>query len=266
MHSKKNTILIADNLSIGYCSKEGINYIAKDLNIHLEKGKLVCLLGKNGVGKSTLLRTLSKTQPKLGGDIYLESENLSQISPLSLAKKMGLVLTEKIPESELTVFELVALGRQPYTNWLGKLSAEDHKKITNAMQQVHISALSEKKNYELSDGQLQKVMIARALAQDTDIIILDEPTAHLDMHHKIKIFKLLQELTRKTNKTILLSSHEVNTVLQVADELWIMTDGSFTSGSVEELLKTDHLETLFSSDQIEFDKELKQFNLKKIRT
>tara|TARA_B100000809_G_scaffold249300_2_gene280458 strand:- start:28535 stop:29329 length:795 start_codon:yes stop_codon:yes gene_type:complete len=262
-NNSKHIVLKTENLSIGYCEKKGTTFIAKDLNINLEKGKLVCLLGKNGIGKSTLLRTLTKTQPKLGGEIWIENKKLYDIKPPTLAKKMSLVLTEKIPESQLTVFELIALGRQPYTNWLGKLSDNDYEKIEYAMELVQIKYLSFKKNYELSDGQLQKVMIARALAQDTDIIILDEPTAHLDLHHKIEVFKILQGLIQKTNKTILLSTHEVNLALQLADELWLMTPDKFVTGTTDTLIQSKDLENLFPANQISFNPELKQFILKK---
>ena len=259
----KHIILKTEHLSIGYCDKKGTTYIAKNLNIQLEKGKLVCLLGKNGIGKSTLLRTLSKTQHKLEGEIWIENEKLYAIEATTFAKKMSLVLTEKIPESQLTVFELIALGRQPYTNWLGKLSPIDYDKIDHAIELVQIKELAFKKNYELSDGQLQKVMIARALAQDTDIIILDEPTAHLDLHHKIEVFKILQELVQKTNKTILLSTHEVNLALQLADELWLMTPDKFATGTIDSLIKSKDLESLFPKNQVRFNSELKQFILKK---
>lgn len=261
--NSKHIVLKTENLSIGYCDKKGTTYIAKNLNIHLEKGKLVCLLGKNGIGKSTLLRTLSKTQHKLEGEIWIEHEKLYDIKANKLAKKMSLVLTEKIPESQLNVFELIALGRQPYTNWLGKLSPKDYEKVHHAMELVQIKDLALKKNYELSDGQLQKVMIARALAQDTEIIILDEPTAHLDLHHKIEVFKILQELIQKTNKTILLSTHEVNLALQLADELWLMTPNNFAVGTTEDLIQSKDLEKLFPENQIFFNAELKQFTLKK---
>lgn len=256
-------ILSSRNLSIGYCNKNGTTYIAQNININLSKGKLVCLLGKNGIGKSTLLRTLSKTQHKLEGDIFIDGENLHAIPAPTLAKKMSLVLTEKIPESQLSVYDLIALGRQPYTNWLGKLSKEDIRCIDNAIALVDIKHIVLKKNYELSDGQLQKVMIARALAQDTDIIILDEPTAHLDLHHKIEVFKILQNLVHKTNKTIILSTHEVNLALQLADNIWLMTDNNFTTGTTDSLIESKEIEGLFPEDQIVFNRDLKQFTLKK---
>lgn len=263
---KKNTkhnILKTVDLSIGYSNKSETNYIAKNLNIDLDSGNLVCLIGKNGIGKSTLLRTLCNTQHKLKGAIFLDSQNLYDISASTLAKKLSLVLTEKIPESQLTVYELIALGRQPYTNWLGKLTDLDIAKIEEAIQLVKIESIKDKKNYELSDGQLQKVMIARALAQDTDIIILDEPTAHLDLHHKIEVFKILKSLVDTQNKTIILSTHEVNLAIQLADILWLMTPESFKTGTTDSLIKEKDLESLFPSNQVLFNTETKQFAIKK---
>ena len=259
----KNNILETLNLTIGYTHKYGDISIAKDLNICLKEGQLVCLLGKNGVGKSTLLRTLSKTQDKLGGEIRIDKKDLYKINTLQLAKKMSLVFTERIPESQLSVYELIALGRQPYTNWLGKISNEDTIKINEAIKLVGIENLIHRKHYELSDGQLQKVMIARALAQDTDIIILDEPTAHLDLHHKIEVFKILKKLVFESKKTIIVSTHEVNLALQLADVLWLMTSEKFTSGNTDSLIESGDLEKLFPKNQIIFNADLKQFILKK---
>ena len=253
------SILRSEQLAIGYCSKKGTHFVAENLNLHLERGELVCLLGKNGVGKSTLLRTLSKTQHKLGGTIFLENRELSKIDSGELAQKMSLVLTEKIPESQLTVFELVALGRHPYTNWLGKLSSEDHQKVNTAIKQVKLEELAHQNYFELSDGQLQKVMIARALAQDTDLILLDEPTAHLDLHHTIEVFQLLKDLVTNTNKTILISTHEVNLALSLADELWLMHPNKFVSGSTANLIKSQELQNLFPTEQLTFNENLKQF-------
>ena len=150
--TKQHIVLQTKNLSIGYSSKHEENCIAKDLNITLTKGKLVCLLGRNGIGKSTLLRTLSKTQEKLSGDINIDGEKLLNISSADLSKKMSLVLTERIPESQLSVYELIALGRQPYTNWLGRLSKEDVMRIEQAIELVDIKDICTKKNYELSCG------------------------------------------------------------------------------------------------------------------
>ena len=195
MSAAKNIIFTKD-LSIGYQTKKKPMVIAENLNLSLEKGKLITLVGANGVGKSTLLRTLTGIQKPLLGDVFLEDKNIQNLDYVALAKNLSLVLTEKLPPSNLTVFELVALGRQPYTNWLGKLSKEDLKIIDDVMLLTQTTFLSKKKHHEISDGQLQKVMIARALAQDTSIIILDEPTTHLDLLHKVSVFKLLKKLSK----------------------------------------------------------------------
>ena len=184
-------ILKTSNLNIGYKSKKGVTTIAKDLNLNLGSGKLITLIGANGIGKSTLLRTITGIQKPLSGNVYLNEKEVSHYKPLELAQNLSLVLTEKLPPSNLSVFELVALGRQPYTNWVDSLSKEDVEKVHEAMKLAQIEHLASKKHFEISDGQLQKVLIARALAQDTPLIILDEPTTHLDLLHKVSLFKLL---------------------------------------------------------------------------
>ena len=195
MSAAKN-IIFTKNLSIGYQTKKKSIVIAENLNLSLAKGKLITLVGANGIGKSTLLRTLTGIQKPLLGEVFLEDKNIQSLDYLALAKNLSLVLTEKLPPSNLTVFELVALGRQPYTNWLGKLLEEDLKIVNDVMELTQTASLSQKKHHEISDGQLQKVMIARALAQDTSIIILDEPTTHLDLLHKVSVFKLLKKLSK----------------------------------------------------------------------
>ena len=261
--SNKHIILKSDKLTIGYTFKKRQKLIAKDINISLEKGKLICLLGKNGIGKSTLLRTISKVQAALSGDLYIDGTKIEQISAKALAQKMSLVLTERIPESNLTVYELIALGRQPYTNWIGSITAKDEQHINTAIEQVNIENLKDQKCDELSDGQLQKVMIARALAQNTELIILDEPTAHLDIHHKIEVFNLLQTLVKDLGKTIIISTHEVQLALQLADDLWLMTEQQFTAGKTQDLIDNGSLDTLFSSELVQFDSKTKQFIVKK---
>jgi len=261
MSLKSQHIIKTNNLSIGYTSKKNINTIMANLNIELDKGKLVCLLGKNGIGKSTLLRTLTKVQPALSGEIFINKTNLKTLNSVELAKSLSLVLTEHMPESNLSVYELVALGRQPYTNWVGNLSDTDLKFIDTAFEQTNTKHLINSKYYELSDGQLQKVLIARALAQNTDIIILDEPTAHLDIHHTIETFALLKKLAKDFQKTIIVSTHEVNLALQLADILWLMTPSNFMADSTENLIENNCLEQLFESDLIRFNKTLKQFTL-----
>ncbi len=202
-------------------------------------------------------------QNPLKGAIFIKDKNLTEYTNSELSTALSLVLTERLPESQLTVFELVALGRQPYTNWIDKLSENDIQKINWAMTQTEIEHLKDNRFYELSDGQLQRVLIARALAQDTEIIILDEPTAHLDIHHTIKIFSLLQNLVKNTQKTILISTHEVNLALQLSDELMLLSEENITYGTPEKLIKQNAFENLFPSELINFNKTLKQFIINK---
>ena len=252
-------MLQTKDLSIGYRSKKSITCVAKNINLLLPKGRMVCLLGKNGIGKSTLLRTLTRVQPQLSGEIQIGEQQLGVIPSTDLAKKMSLVLTERIPENNLTVYELIALGRQPYTNWVGTLTEEDHRNIDLAIQQTNIKDIIDKKHFELSDGQLQKVMIARALSQNTEIITLDEPTAHLDIHNKIEIFTLLKTLSIELDKTILISTHEIHLALQLADELWLMNEKEVISGETENLIANESVSKLFASDLVKFDLKSKQF-------
>lgn len=258
-NNKKDTILKSNNLSIGYKSKKQKIIIAEGLNLTLKKGELVCLLGKNGIGKSTLLRTLTHVQPKLSGEISLQNDFLENYTPSALAKQVSIVLTEKIPPSNLTVYELIALGRQPYTNWLGTLTNEDIIQINIALDQTNLQNLVNKRCDELSDGQLQRVMICRALAQNTDIIILDEPTAHLDIQHKIETFKLLQNLANQLNKSILISTHEIQLAIQMGDKLWLMIKNGFLTGNPQTLIENDNINQLFDSELIHFDKKSNQF-------
>ena len=221
------------------------------------------VLGKNGIGKSTLLRTIAKVQAPLNGTIFINNKNLESYTHQELATSLSMVLTERLPESQLTVFELVALGRQPYTNWIDKLSETDLGKINWAINETEIDHLKNKRFYELSDGQLQRVLIARALAQDTEIIILDEPTAHLDLHHTIKIFALLKNLTEKTLKTIIMSSHEVNLSIKFADKIILFTDTEIFTGSPSLLIKNNSFDNLFPKEIVTFNRNLEQFIINK---
>lgn len=262
MSNRSKYIVETHNLAIGYKIKKELLTIARGINIKQQPQQLVALLGKNGIGKSTLLRTLTKVQPELSGKITLNGKNLQEVSAKVLSQKVSLVLTERIPESNLTVYELIALGRQPYTNWIGTLTEEDKNFIATAIDSTNTKDFIHKKHHELSDGQLQKVMIARALAQNTEIIILDEPTAHLDIHHKIEVFNLLQTLVKKFKKTIIVSTHEIQLALQLADELWLMNETGFISGDTQNLIASNKLTNLFDSELIEFDTNSKQFIIK----
>lgn len=258
MEHKKH-ILETQNLSIGYRDKKNVYEIQKEINLKIQRGALVAVLGRNGIGKSTLLRTLIKVQNPLKGSVIIDQKEIEDYAYKELSTKISVVLTERLPESQLTVFELVALGRQPYTNWVGKLSEEDLAKVYWSLDQTETRAFANKHFYELSDGQLQRVLIARALAQDTEIIILDEPTAHLDMHHTIKIFQLLKKLVNETQKTIILSSHQVNMAIQSADQLILLSEKEVTSGTRKELIQQNAFDPLFPSEILNFDTILEQF-------
>ena len=257
-----NSVLKTENLSIGYRKKGKVNLVASDINIEIKPGELVAVIGVNGAGKSTLLKTLSGILQNTDGEVFISNKKLSRTDPSDLAKNISMVLTEQMLSKNLSVIELVALGRQPYTNWIGRLTKNDLKKIMHAIQLVNIEDIKNKKCHELSDGQFQKVLIARALAQDTPLIILDEPTTHLDLYHKAYVLKLLQKLSKETNKAILFASHEINLALQLCDKLLILKDKKALFGNPRELVKTEAFNDLFPGNLIHFDKESSTFKIK----
>lgn len=236
--------------------------IASGINIDVTEGELVGVIGINGVGKSTFLRTISGVQASLSGRIFINSEDRAQIPPEKLAKMISLVLTEQPLSKNLGVAELVALGRQPYTNWIGSLSAEDRKMVKKALELVKIEELQDRKCYELSDGQLQKVLIARALAQNTPVMILDEPTSHLDMYHKAQVLKLLKELSFSTGKAIIFATHEINLALQLCDKIILMKPGEILQDSPQQLIQKGDFESIFPTDLIVFDPTTESFRIK----
>ena len=253
------SILKTSNLNIGYKSKKGVVTIAENLNLDLKSGKLISLIGANGIGKSTLLRTITGIQHPISGTVYLNDKNISAYKPLDLAQNLSLVLRENFPPSILSVFGLVALGRQPYTNWVGTLTNTDIEKVQEAMQLTQIEHLSQKKHFEISDGQLQKVLIARALAQDTPLIILDEPTTHLDLLHKVSLFKLLKKLTQETQKCILFSTHDIDLAIQLSDEMIVMTPENIVQDEPCNLISNGSFSALFKDEHIIFDAEKGKF-------
>jgi iron complex transport system ATP-binding protein len=262
-NENQHIVLKTTELSVGYSTKRSQTVVASHINIELHKGELIGLVGANGIGKSTLLRTVSKVQPALNGNVLIHEKALQDYSSMQLAKVLSLVLTEQLSSKNLSVYELVALGRHPYTNWVGNLSGDDVSIINQAMVQTNIESLQDKKCFELSDGQLQKVMIARALAQDTALIILDEPTTHLDMYHKAYVLKLLQRLTKETDKTILFSSHEIDLAIQLCDKLIVMAEDKVTIDTPENHIKQGRFNALFPKDLIVFDENTKAFRVKK---
>jgi iron complex transport system ATP-binding protein len=259
---QKHSILSTTNLRIGYPGKREETLIAKNINIEVQEAELVAVIGINGVGKSTFLRTLSGVQEALAGKVLVKQQEIEKIDPQKLAALISLVLTNQPISKNLSVFELVALGRQPYTNWIGSLSKTDLRQIKKALAVVSIEELQHKKCYELSDGQMQKVLIARAIAQNTPLIILDEPTTHLDLYHKAYVLKLLKKLTRKTNKAIVFASHEINLAIQLCDKIILMQNEQILTGSLQELLESGAFSTVCPEDLIVFDKASASFKIK----
>lgn len=255
-------VLYTKNLSIGYQTKKGNSIIAENLNLDLHEGKLITLIGANGIGKSTLLRTITGIQKPLHGEVFLNDKNIVSYDLQELAQNLSVVLTEKLPPSNLTVYELVALGRQPYTNWIGKMAPEDIEKVINAIELTNIQEIIQKKHFEISDGQLQKVLVARALAQDTPLIILDEPTTHLDLHHKVSLFKLLKRLSATMNKCILFSTHDIDLAIQLSDEMIVMTKNNIIQDDPCKLIEMGVFNRLFDDKDISFDSDKGKFIFK----
>lgn len=261
--SNSNTILETEQLAIGYHKKNQSLHLQDSINIQLSPASLTAVVGVNGVGKSTFLKTLSGVLPPLSGKILLNGEDRSTLSSDKLAKLISLVLTGQPFSRNLSVQELVSLGRQPYTNWSGSFSPADVAAVKKALQQIQVEALSEKKCFELSDGQLQKVLIARALAQDTPVMILDEPTTHLDIYHKAQVLQLLRKLSSQTGKAVLFATHEMDLALQVCDKIIVMQPESVLQGNPAELIKNKVFDQLFPDDLIQFDSGTRGFRIKK---
>jgi iron complex transport system ATP-binding protein len=243
-------------LSIGYQEKRRVKTVAAAISAVIRQGELTCLLGINGVGKSTLLRTLSGFQPKLGGAIFVEGKEIDAYTAAELSRLIGVVLTEKPAIKNMTVRELVSLGRSPYTGFWGTYSREDQQIVDQAMEQVGIGALSSRMVDTLSDGERQKVMIAKALAQQTPIIFLDEPTAFLDFPSKVDILLMLRQICQDMKKTVFLSTHDLELALQVADCIWLMDASQGISiGSPQVLAKQGKLNRFTERKGIHFDSD-----------
>jgi len=255
MESDKNIypILETVDLSVGYLDGKRRSTIASRINFSVNHGELVGLVGANGIGKSTLIRTISGLQSALNGQILINGKKFQSYDQLEIAQLLSIVLTESLLSKNLTVLELVALGRHPYTNWIGKLNSEDQQKTIDALKMTGIENLKQQKCYKLSDGQLQKAMIARALAQDTELIILDEPTTHLDLFHKVTILKLLKDIAHSTGKSVFFSSHEIDLALQVCDKIVVMKGDNTYFNSPSNLIDEGVFNDLFPKGLLEFD-------------
>jgi iron complex transport system ATP-binding protein len=251
---ENNAILSTRDLAVGYRNGKQEVTLLSGLNLTLEKGKLVALLGQNGAGKSTLLRALTCDERPLGGTVDVNGKNLLEMSQKERSRIIGLVSTERIQAGALTVRELVGLGRQPHTGFLGRLDDEDHEIVRQSMADSGIIGKAGEYMASLSDGERQKAMIARALAQQTPIIILDEPTAFLDVASRIETMRLLKTLAHDRGKAVLLSSHDISQSLMLADELWLITtDRQVLTGTPADLIKAGAMDHLFENRSIHFN-------------
>lgn len=248
-------LLQATDATIGYRTGKHTCSVHSHLNFTLHKGELTCLLGANGAGKSTLLRTLAAAQPLLEGHITLNGKDLSSLSERERSRNIGVVLTDKTQAGGLTVYELVALGRQPHTGFFGRLHPHDKEIIGHALEAVGIGHKARTYTAELSDGERQKVMIAKALVQECPLILLDEPTAFLDVVSRIEIMHLLHRLAQEEDKAILLSTHDIEQALVLADRLWLLTDtDGLRCGTTEDLILSHAMDSLFpNASDIRFD-------------
>ncbi|HMN27499.1 MAG TPA: ABC transporter ATP-binding protein [Caldilineaceae bacterium] len=255
--------LVTHDVAIGYANaRRPPRVIAERLNLMLRGGELVAMVGPNGAGKSTLMRTLAGLQKPLRGHVYLDQADLHHMPPETLAQALAVVLTERVDVGNLSAYALVALGRHPYTNWRGALTAQDEEIVRWALTATNTVHLAQRPLTELSDGERQKIMIARALAQEAPVLLLDEPTAFLDLPRRVELMRLLSSLAQSTRRAILVTTHDLDLALRVADRLWLLAaDGQLSVGLPEELVLNGALQRTFQSEGLEFDNSSGAFRL-----
>jgi len=248
-------ILTLNSLEIGYFSGKHRNILLPPLNAVANKGELIAVIGKNGIGKSTLLRTITGLQPGLGGDIMFREKDIRHYSRMDLAQEVGYISTEIIKVSNMRVFDMVSLGRFPHTNWIGRIDKADEDIIIDSINKTSMAAYCNRFVSELSDGERQKVMIARILAQDTGIMVMDEPTAFLDIGSKYEILHLMHRLSRESQKTIIFSTHDLHMAISQADKIWLILDDELKEGAPEDLVIEGAFNHLFDSSPVKFSAE-----------
>lgn len=245
-------VLQTQNLSIGYAKK----IIVSNVNLEVSAGEIVTLIGANGSGKSTLLKTLSAQLPPLSGKIFLLEKNLAALKEKEIAPHISLVMTERIKSGSMTCREVVATGRYPYTNALGVLSSSDEKKVDDAISLVNANEISDSKFSEISDGQRQRIMLARAICQDTELVILDEPTSFLDLRYKIDLMRIIKKLAKVQGKAILMSLHELDLAKSISDKIVCLANGKvLKTGTPSQIFQGNFIQKLFGLKDNEFDAE-----------
>jgi iron complex transport system ATP-binding protein len=248
------------DLSVGYRLRNQVCAVLSGLNVQVQAGELVCLLGPNGIGKSTLLRTIAKVQPALSGVIDIAGENLAALGQMEVARRIAIVLTERVAVGALSGRQLTELGRYPHVDWLGRLSSHDHEVVTWALRAAGAMHLADRDSNRLSDGERQRLMIARALAQEPVVLILDEPTAFLDVASRVELMGLLRVLAREQNLAVVISTHDLELALRMADTLWlVMPAGSFRVGAPEDMIVGGHIAAAFDAANIIFQPEERMF-------
>ena len=243
-------MLETKNLSVGYIKNNQKQVIVSDISIDVTKNKLIALIGKNGSGKSSFIKTLIGINNKLDGNIFISNKNLNEFSQKELSTKIAYVSSQIIEQNNLTVYNLISLGRLPYTNWFGFLKANDNNKIDEIIDKLNIDNLKDKQFSQLSDGEKQKVLIARALVQDTKIIILDEPSSHLDLAGKYELTNLLKTISETENKIIIFSSHDINTAFHNADCVWMIHDSKLIIDTPKNYKSKKEFRDLFNNSSL----------------
>ena len=255
----KNPTLSCNNLTVGYKNRP----VLSDINLTFAAGQFITLLGPNGAGKTTLLRTLSRHLPPISGTVSVEGRNMAGMNIGEMARIMAVVLTDKVTPPLFSSFQFVALGRYPHTNFLGRLSETDRQVITDSLRGVHAEDLTSRDFASLSDGERQKVLVARALAQEPRILLLDEPTAHLDLKHRIEVMSILRNLCREKGITVIASLHDVDIAARVSDRVILVKDGGITScGYPEEVLTGDAVAGLYDFDSASYNMRLGTIELR----
>lgn len=255
-------IIELNNLTTGYSIRKGHKVISSNICATMKRGELICLLGPNGAGKSTLLKTITGFLTPIGGNILIDGKKISDYTIQERARLISLVSTEKIQFSGMTVHDVVAMGRSPYTGFWGRLGNEDRRIVEESLQQVGMLPFSGRQMQTLSDGERQKILIAKAIAQQTPLIILDEPTAFLDYPSKVKMMLLLKRLSHTLQKTIFISTHDLRQALILADRLWLLDkEKGFAMGTTEELSANGKIGDYFDCEEMKYDPEAKLFRI-----
>jgi iron complex transport system ATP-binding protein len=262
MGNRAKNILSFKDLEIGFTSGKLRHVLLPPLNGSAGKGELIAVIGKNGIGKSTFLRTFAGLQALLAGELIIDGKSVAKFSRMQLSAKIGYISTEIIKVSNMKVYDLVSLGRFPHTNWLGRIDTADHNVIIEAISKTGMSEFMNRPITELSDGERQRAMVAMVLAQDAGIMVMDEPTAFLDISSKFELIQLMHELTRSKEKTIIFSTHDLTTAVSQADKIWLLKEQGLIEGAPEDLMLEGAFKTLFDDKKVQFNSSDGSFTIR----